>query len=179
MRNCWWFERHSIVDCNHNICNWGHRRGNAIRKSNANATKFCRRFWCAEQGDVICYSPLYFHRFPWLLAFWRFNRRKCYNQSSSHRNVSSHPNFNHQILMLSLPHAKWTWFIIDIYRGAQIVKIAIVLGVLFTFSLQLYVCIEIVWNGIKDRFSKNEALANYVLRYDSHKKWMLIIFEWI
>ncbi|XP_055325327.1 proton-coupled amino acid transporter-like protein pathetic [Sitodiplosis mosellana] len=47
---------------------------------------------------------------------------------------------------------------------AQIVKISVLLAVLLTFSLQLYVCVEIVWNAIKNRFEKRETLANYALR---------------
>jgi len=47
---------------------------------------------------------------------------------------------------------------------AQIVKISVLLAVLLTFSLQLYVCVEIVWNAIKDRVEKREAMANYALR---------------
>ena len=56
-----------------------------------------------------------------------------------------------------------------IYSKAQIVKISILLAVLFTFSLQLYVCVEIVWNAIKHRFEKREVLANYALRYLFHQ----------
>ncbi|KAJ6643909.1 Proton-coupled amino acid transporter-like protein pathetic, partial [Pseudolycoriella hygida] len=47
---------------------------------------------------------------------------------------------------------------------AQIVKILIALAVFCTFGLQFFVCVEIVWNGIKDRFVKRPTLVNYVMR---------------
>ncbi|XP_031828390.1 solute carrier family 36 member pathetic [Nomia melanderi] len=47
---------------------------------------------------------------------------------------------------------------------AQIVKILIALAVYCTFGLQFYVCLDIAWNGIKEKFQKKPVLANYVLR---------------
>ncbi|XP_078043406.1 solute carrier family 36 member pathetic [Augochlora pura] len=47
---------------------------------------------------------------------------------------------------------------------AQVVKILIALAVYCTFGLQFYVCLDIAWNGIKDRFQKKPVLANYILR---------------
>jgi proton-coupled amino acid transporter len=50
------------------------------------------------------------------------------------------------------------------FRPAQIVKIFIALAVYCTFGLQFYVCLDIAWTGIKDRFQKKPLLANYILR---------------
>lgn len=50
------------------------------------------------------------------------------------------------------------------YRPAQAVKILIALAVYCTFGLQFFVCLEIVWNGIKDRFEKRPLLVNYITR---------------
>lgn len=47
---------------------------------------------------------------------------------------------------------------------AQVVKILIALAVYCTFGLQFYVCLDIAWNGIKDRFQKKPLLVNYILR---------------
>ncbi|XP_066590961.1 proton-coupled amino acid transporter-like protein pathetic isoform X2 [Prorops nasuta] len=47
---------------------------------------------------------------------------------------------------------------------AQAVKILIALAVYCTFGLQFYVCLDIAWSGLKDRFQKKPVLANYVLR---------------
>ncbi|XP_003707664.1 solute carrier family 36 member pathetic [Megachile rotundata] len=47
---------------------------------------------------------------------------------------------------------------------AQVVQILIALAVYCTFGLQFYVCLDIAWNGIKDRFQKKPLLANYILR---------------
>lgn len=47
---------------------------------------------------------------------------------------------------------------------AQVVQILIGLAVYCTFGLQFYVCLDIAWNGIKERFQKKPMLANYVLR---------------
>ncbi|XP_017887753.1 proton-coupled amino acid transporter-like protein pathetic [Ceratina calcarata] len=47
---------------------------------------------------------------------------------------------------------------------AQVVKILIALAVYCTFGLQFYVCLDIAWNGIKDRFQKKPVLVNYILR---------------
>lgn len=47
---------------------------------------------------------------------------------------------------------------------AQIVKVLIALAVYCTFGLQFYVCLDIAWNGIKDRFTKRPTMVNYVLR---------------
>lgn len=44
------------------------------------------------------------------------------------------------------------------------VKILIALAVYCTFGLQFYVCLEIMWNGIKDRFQERPTLVNYVMR---------------
>ncbi|GJQ88033.1 putative proton-coupled amino acid transporter [Trypoxylus dichotomus] len=58
-------------------------------------------------------------------------------------------------ITLNLPHEDYL---------AQAVKILIGLAVFFTFGLQFYVCLEIVWNGIKHRYVKNATFANYILR---------------
>lgn len=47
---------------------------------------------------------------------------------------------------------------------AQVVKIVIALAVFCTFGLQFFVCLEIVWDGIKDRFVNRPLLVNYVTR---------------
>lgn len=47
---------------------------------------------------------------------------------------------------------------------AQAVQILIGLAVFCTFGLQFYVCLDIAWNGIKERFQKKPMLANYILR---------------
>ncbi|XP_054289296.1 proton-coupled amino acid transporter-like protein pathetic [Macrosteles quadrilineatus] len=47
---------------------------------------------------------------------------------------------------------------------AQSVKILVGLAVFCTYGLQYYVCLEIVWNGVKDRFSKGSRMAEYVVR---------------
>ncbi len=47
---------------------------------------------------------------------------------------------------------------------AQIVQIVIGLAVYCTFGLQFYVCLDIAWQGLKDRFQKKPTLANYILR---------------
>ncbi|XP_039285974.1 proton-coupled amino acid transporter-like protein pathetic [Nilaparvata lugens] len=48
--------------------------------------------------------------------------------------------------------------------AAQAVKILVGLAVFCTYGLQYFVCLEIVWNSLKDRFQKNSALAEYVVR---------------
>jgi hypothetical protein len=50
------------------------------------------------------------------------------------------------------------------FRAAQSVKILIALAVYCTYGLQFYVCLEIAWNGIKNRFTKRPIVAEYVLR---------------
>ncbi|CRK86864.1 CLUMA_CG000690, isoform A [Clunio marinus] len=47
---------------------------------------------------------------------------------------------------------------------AQIVRILIALAVFCTFGLQFYVCLEIGWEGIKNKFTKRPVLVNYVMR---------------
>ncbi|XP_020284696.1 proton-coupled amino acid transporter-like protein pathetic [Pseudomyrmex gracilis] len=47
---------------------------------------------------------------------------------------------------------------------AQVVKILIALAVFCTFGLQFYVCLDIGWTVIKDRFEKKPLLANYIMR---------------
>ena len=37
-------------------------------------------------------------------------------------------------------------------------------AVLLTFALQFFVCLEIAWNAIKDKFTKNPTFYNYVTR---------------
>lgn len=48
--------------------------------------------------------------------------------------------------------------------AAQIVKLLIALAVYCTFGLQFYVCLEIGWNAIKDKFTKRPMIVNYVMR---------------
>lgn len=43
-------------------------------------------------------------------------------------------------------------------------KISIAIAVYCTFGLQFFVCIEIAWNTIKDKFTKRPDLADYILR---------------
>lgn len=47
---------------------------------------------------------------------------------------------------------------------AQAVKILIGLAVYGTFGLQFYVCLEIGWDAIKDKFTSRPTLVNYVMR---------------
>ncbi|XP_056633809.1 proton-coupled amino acid transporter-like protein pathetic [Diorhabda sublineata] len=48
--------------------------------------------------------------------------------------------------------------------AAQAVNILVGGAVFCTFGLQFYVCIDIMWNFIKDRYAKRQQLANYVMR---------------
>ncbi|XP_063702095.1 proton-coupled amino acid transporter-like protein pathetic isoform X2 [Culicoides brevitarsis] len=47
---------------------------------------------------------------------------------------------------------------------AQAVKLLIALAVYCTFGLQFYVCVEIGWNAIKEKFTKRPLLVEYVMR---------------
>ncbi|XP_032526993.1 proton-coupled amino acid transporter-like protein pathetic [Danaus plexippus] len=47
---------------------------------------------------------------------------------------------------------------------AQTVKISIAIAVYCTFGLQFFVCIEIMWNCMKDKFTQRPDLADYVMR---------------
>ncbi|KAH0535505.1 proton-coupled amino acid transporter-like protein pathetic [Cotesia glomerata] len=47
---------------------------------------------------------------------------------------------------------------------AQVVKVLIGLAVFFTFGLQFYVCIDIGWTMLKERFPKRPRLAEYTMR---------------
>lgn len=47
---------------------------------------------------------------------------------------------------------------------AQAVKILIALAVYCTFGLQFYVCLDIVWTSIRDKFRKRPTLVNYTMR---------------
>ncbi|XP_055621307.1 proton-coupled amino acid transporter-like protein pathetic isoform X2 [Toxorhynchites rutilus septentrionalis] len=47
---------------------------------------------------------------------------------------------------------------------AQAVKILIALAVYCTFGLQFYVCLDIVWIGIRNKFRKRPTLVNYTMR---------------
>ncbi|ALC44494.1 path [Drosophila busckii] len=60
-----------------------------------------------------------------------------------------------QSITLNLPVEEWP---------AQAVKVLIALAVYCTFGLQFYVCLEIVWDGIKEKCTKRPLLVNYVLR---------------
>nr|CAD7611356.1 unnamed protein product [Timema genevievae] len=48
--------------------------------------------------------------------------------------------------------------------AAQIVKVLIGLAVFCTYGLQFFVCLEIAWNGIKERFSNKLVIREYFLR---------------
>ncbi|XP_077301879.1 solute carrier family 36 member pathetic [Arctopsyche grandis] len=48
--------------------------------------------------------------------------------------------------------------------AVQIVLVLIGVAVYCTFGLQFYVCLEIGWNGIKDKFTKRPMLVNYIMR---------------
>ncbi|CAH2035136.1 unnamed protein product, partial [Iphiclides podalirius] len=48
--------------------------------------------------------------------------------------------------------------------SAQIVQIAIAIAVYCTFGLQFFVCVDIMWNCIKEKFTKRPDLADYVMR---------------
>ncbi|XP_019894234.1 proton-coupled amino acid transporter-like protein pathetic [Musca domestica] len=58
-------------------------------------------------------------------------------------------------ITLNLPVHEWP---------AQAVKVLIALAVFCTFGLQFYVCLEIVWDSIKEKCTKRPILVNYVLR---------------
>lgn len=54
---------------------------------------------------------------------------------------------------------------------AQAVKILIALAVYCTFGLQFYVCLDIAWVGMKDKFQKRPTLVNYTMRYVEKNKF--------
>lgn len=56
------------------------------------------------------------------------------------------------------------YYCIAVCRLAQSVQILVGLAVFCTYGLQYYVCLEIVWSGIKDRYTKNARFAEYVVR---------------
>lgn len=64
-------------------------------------------------------------------------------------------NATEESITLNLPVDEWP---------AQGVKILIALAVYCTFGLQFYVCLEIVWDGIKEKCTKRPMIVNYVLR---------------
>lgn len=47
---------------------------------------------------------------------------------------------------------------------ARGVRLFVGLAVFCTFCLQFFVCLDIGWSFIKDRYSKNAKLANYITR---------------
>ncbi|XP_023941247.1 proton-coupled amino acid transporter-like protein pathetic [Bicyclus anynana] len=47
---------------------------------------------------------------------------------------------------------------------AQIVQVGIAVAVYCTFGLQFFVCVEIFWNCIKDKFTARPDLADYIMR---------------
>lgn len=47
---------------------------------------------------------------------------------------------------------------------AQVVKVLIGLAVFCTFGLQFFVCLEIGWDAIKDKFRKRPLMVNYMMR---------------
>lgn len=50
------------------------------------------------------------------------------------------------------------------FSPAQVVYISIAIAVYCTFGLQFFVCVEIMWNSIKDKFTARPDLADYVMR---------------
>lgn len=48
--------------------------------------------------------------------------------------------------------------------AAQAVKILVALAVYCTYGLQYFVCLEIVWDAVKDRYKKNAKLCEYIVR---------------
>ncbi|XP_030570070.1 proton-coupled amino acid transporter-like protein pathetic [Drosophila novamexicana] len=64
-------------------------------------------------------------------------------------------NATGESITLNLPIEEWP---------AQAVKVLIALAVYCTFGLQFYVCLEIVWDGIKEKCTKRPTFVNYVLR---------------
>lgn len=47
---------------------------------------------------------------------------------------------------------------------AQVVNILIAVAVFCTFGLQFYVCLDIAWNGIKDKCTKHPNMSQYGVR---------------
>lgn len=58
-------------------------------------------------------------------------------------------------ITLNLPVHEWP---------AQAVKVLIALAVYCTFGLQFYVCLEIVWDAVKEKCTKRPMVVNYVIR---------------
>ncbi|KAK9499308.1 hypothetical protein O3M35_002361 [Rhynocoris fuscipes] len=48
--------------------------------------------------------------------------------------------------------------------AAQSVKILVALAVFCTYGLQYFVCLEIVWDAVKDKFTKRKRFYEYVVR---------------
>ena len=72
--------------------------------------------------------------------------------------------FNFQYICWSIDIEFIVELINFFFSPAQIVKILIGLAVYCTFGLQFYVCLDIGWCSIKDRFQKTPILANYIMR---------------
>ncbi|XP_073975771.1 solute carrier family 36 member pathetic isoform X1 [Rhodnius prolixus] len=48
--------------------------------------------------------------------------------------------------------------------AAQSVKILVALAVFCTYGLQYFVCLELVWDAVKDKFTKKKTFYEYVVR---------------
>ncbi|XP_050315645.1 proton-coupled amino acid transporter-like protein pathetic [Anthonomus grandis grandis] len=48
--------------------------------------------------------------------------------------------------------------------ASKAVNILVAIAVFFTFGLQFYVCLDIAWNGIKEKCTKHPTLSQYGLR---------------
>ncbi|KAK7571977.1 hypothetical protein V9T40_014449 [Parthenolecanium corni] len=48
--------------------------------------------------------------------------------------------------------------------GSQCAKVFVAFAVFFTYGLQFYVCLDIIWIAVKDRITKNSKMYNYLLR---------------
>lgn len=51
-----------------------------------------------------------------------------------------------------------------LFRLAQSVKLMIAVAIFFTYSLQFYVPMEIVWKAVKGNFGHNKNIAEYAIR---------------
>lgn len=59
---------------------------------------------------------------------------------------------------------------LSVFRLAQSVKLAIAIAIFFTYALQFYVPMEIIWKNVRGNFSEsNKNLAEYAIR------WTLVV----
>lgn len=115
--------------------------------------------WCIEHGYDHCNGFVRRHRLLWLCALRRWSSRQYYIKLARRCYVRIATKY----LSYFAEQAYWIFLLFSTDRYAQVAQISIGVAILFTFGLQFYVPMDIIWRRLGPSIPKDKHNISQIL----------------